>query len=58
MGRPVKVAAREVAPVMWPGISTGHRADCLCSWAYHHGRARMEVKFANSLCPVRHRKDA
>ena len=29
---------------MWPGITEGNDARCSCSWAYHGGRKRMEVK--------------
>lgn len=39
---------RYAGPPMWPGITTGNNALCLCTWAHRGGR--MEVKFANRMC--------
>lgn len=41
-------AVRYAGPLMWPGITTGNNALCLCTWAHRDGR--MEVKFANRMC--------
>jgi hypothetical protein len=35
----------------WPGISTGHNAFCLCTWAMKDGL--YQVKNRNLACPLK-----
>ena len=37
-----------VSPI-WPPVTTGHDAFCMCTWVWRAGAMRM--KYANAMCP-------
>lgn len=43
-------AVRYAAQPIWPGITTGYNALCLCTWAMFQGV--YQVKYASAMCAV------